>query len=102
MIWMSSPGQEGPAFEFANPAYNRDAMKTMSSACRAIVVLCMAAILFAALTHPGTGQLVAILAPWWFFFAAIVTLLVRRAAERCDVPLFPVLAVISPRPPPVL
>jgi hypothetical protein len=77
-------------------------MKTMSYTCRTIVVLCLAAILFAALTHPGTGLLVAILAPWWFFFALVVSLLVRRAGEHCAVRPFPVLSVLSPRPPPVL
>jgi hypothetical protein len=77
-------------------------MKTMSYAFRAIVILCLAAILFAALTHPGTGVLVAILAPWWFFFALVASLLVSRTAERYDVPLSPVLSVLSPRPPPVL
>jgi len=76
-------------------------MKAMPYTRRAVIILCVVAILFAALTHPGTSLLAAILVPLWFFFAAVASLPIPSPDECSDALPFPVFSVFSPRPPPV-
>ena len=73
----------------------------LTSARRLIVILCLAAILFAALTPTASGLLLAILAPLWFFFSAFVGVHIRNAAGQCNPLRFFFLPVLASRPPPV-
>jgi len=75
-------------------------MNDMSYTRRALVFLCLAAILCAALAHVGTSLLIASLAPIWFFLASVVGLSVSGIDEPYDTQPSPVLPVFSPRPPP--
>jgi hypothetical protein len=76
-------------------------MRTGVFASRLIVVLCLAAVLFAALTAGSSGELVAVLVPQWFFCAAIVSVAVRSVTEPKNPYQSPFLPVVTPRPPPV-
>jgi hypothetical protein len=63
------------------------------------VILCVAVVLLAALTHPGIGLPVAVLTPL-FLFAIVLGIPTPRLDEDCDL-WFPVLPLFSPRPPPL-
>lgn len=76
-------------------------MSTKSYRFRLMVVLCVAALLFSALTLTAAGLLLAVLVPFWFFFAAVVVFEIRSIDELCDSLQFPILLLLSPRPPPV-
>jgi hypothetical protein len=75
-------------------------MKEMSRTGRALIFLCLAAILYAALTHAGTSLLIAVLVPIWFFLATVVSLPILSIDEHYDTEPSPPLPVFSPRPPP--
>lgn len=68
---------------------------------RWIAGLCLAALLFVAITHAGIGLPLAILAPLWFSVATVVAALVLRTDNRRELCPFPVLPLFAPRPPPV-
>jgi hypothetical protein len=72
----------------------------LTSAHKWIVILCLAAILVAALTPAHFGLLVAILIPLSFLFYVAAGIPVRRAAEQRDAQRFPLLPVLASRPPP--
>jgi hypothetical protein len=76
-------------------------MRSLFSAGRWDVVLCLAAILLAALIPVVTGLLFVFLVPVWFFFAAITAFLIPSISESCLTQRFPALPVFSPRPPPI-
>jgi hypothetical protein len=65
-----------------------------------IVILCLAAILVAALTPAHFAPLVAILIPLSFLFAVVAGIPVRRTSEQLYAPRFPLLPVLASRPPP--
>jgi hypothetical protein len=65
-----------------------------------VVVVCLLAVLIAALTPVTSGLLFPFLIPLWFFFAAIVIVQVRIADECFDLPLLPNLPIFSSLPPP--
>jgi hypothetical protein len=73
-------------------------MKT--SRVRLLVILCIAALLFSALTLTA-APLLLVLVPLWFFFAAVVVFEIRSIEELCDSLQSPILVIVSPRPPPV-
>jgi len=66
-----------------------------------LALICLAAILFAALSPITLGVVFAFLIPVWFFFAAVVSFPIASVDENCVSPLFASLPVFSPRPPPV-
>jgi len=76
-------------------------MKPLSFAARVVLFICLAALVFAALTNPDVLQPMVLLAPLLLFLGMIVTPPIRRCDEPRALPLFPVLQLFSPRPPPV-
>ena len=69
---------------------------------RLVVILCIAAILYVALTGTPYGQLLAILAPLWFFFGLLLFVFPRGVPPASAKPQrFPILPILAPRPPPV-
>ena len=69
---------------------------------RLVVILCIAAILYVALTGTPYGELLAILAPLWFFFGLLLSVFPRGAALASAKPQrFSLLPILAPRPPPV-
>jgi hypothetical protein len=66
-----------------------------------IVILCLAAILFAALTPGASGLLLAILAPLWFFISVFVGIPIRNVAGQSNPQRFLYLPILGSRPPPV-
>ena len=76
-------------------------MKTKTYGSELMVILCVAALLFSALTLTATTLLLAVLVPLWFFFAAVLLLEIRSIDEARDSLQSPVLIILSPRPPPV-
>ncbi len=74
----------------------------MLHARRVVAFLCLVAILLAALTpaSASSGLFAAILVPLWFVFAAVVIRPLRCSAEEWIAPAFPLLPVLTPRPPP--
>jgi hypothetical protein len=68
---------------------------------RLIVILSLAAILFAALTPGVSSQLLAILPLPWFFFAVLVSITLRTIAGPPDPPAFLFRPVLASRPPPL-
>jgi hypothetical protein len=75
-------------------------MKEMSRTRRALIFLCLAAILCAALTHAGTSLLIAFLVPIWLFLAKVISLQILSIDEHYDTQQSPALPIFSPRPPP--
>jgi hypothetical protein len=67
---------------------------------RLIVILSLAAILFAALTPDVSGQLLAIL-PLLFFFAVLVSITSRTVDGQRNPPAFLFRPFLASRPPPV-
>jgi len=67
---------------------------------RVIAILCLLALLVAALTPATSGLLFAILSPLLFFFAALVVFQVRIAGECTHLPRRFHLPVFASRPPP--
>jgi len=67
---------------------------------RLLAILCLLAVLLAALTPAASGFLLAFLIPLLFMFAAIVAVPARIADERVHLPLLPNLPVFSSLPPP--
>jgi hypothetical protein len=65
------------------------------------MILCLLGLLLAALTPLATAVAIAILVPTWFFFALVVSVSIPSADEHRNAPSFPVLPIVSPRPPPV-
>lgn len=79
-------------------AYNRE---QVFDARRLVALLCLAVVLYAALTPGASGLCLAIFVPVWFFAAAIVTFSIRReATDRAPGPL-PFLPVLASRAPPI-
>lgn len=76
-------------------------MKSLSLATRVVLYICLAAVLLAALTNPDVLQPIALVAPLLLFLGTIVTPPIRRCEEPRALPLFPILQLFSPRPPPV-
>jgi hypothetical protein len=76
-------------------------MKTFSYMRRAVVYLCLAVILIAAVTHAGTHLPAVLLAALWIFVALVVSVPAPRRAECRAIQPFPVLRLCSARPPPV-
>jgi hypothetical protein len=76
-------------------------MKIMRLWLRFVVYLCLAAILFAALTHAGTNLPVILLAAIWIWFGLAIIPRAPATTSSCAIPLTPILPVCAPRPPPV-
>jgi hypothetical protein len=76
-------------------------MQSVHSMRRTIVLLCVAAVLFAALTPAVSGLLCAILVPFWFFVAVIVSFRFREI-EKFYSPQAPLLAHATSRAPPAI
>lgn len=68
---------------------------------RVLALICVAAILLAALSPIPLGALFVLLIPEWFFFAAIISFLAASIDEDGGSPIFGCLPVFSPRPPPI-
>jgi hypothetical protein len=83
-----------------NSAYNCQ-MKARFYAHRLTVILLVAAVLLASLTHGRTNLLVAILVPFWFCLAVIVGLRIPRLEKPVENWFCLAFPVFSPRPPPV-
>jgi hypothetical protein len=66
-----------------------------------IVLLCVAAVLFAALTPAASGLLYALLVPFWFLVAVIVTFRFRDIQKVCC-PLAALPALATSRAPPAV
>jgi hypothetical protein len=66
-----------------------------------IIWLCVAAVLFAALTPAASGVLGAILVPFWLFVAVIVSFRFREISKFCC-PQAPLLAHATGRAPPAI
>jgi len=65
-----------------------------------VVIVCLLAVLLAALTPSAYGMLFAILVPIWFFFAVILSVPIYIADQTTDPREYPILGRLSPRPPP--
>ena len=76
-------------------------VKTNHHLRRFFALICLAAILLAALAPVTLGILFAFLIPFWFFFAAVVSFPVAIVDEDSGSPLFASLPIFSPRPPPI-
>ena len=76
-------------------------MKRLSFAARAIIFVCLAALLFAAFTHSDTLASIAILAPLCLLGTITIRPAPRRMDAFCTLPSLPFLPLFSPRPPPV-
>lgn len=76
-------------------------MKTLRHARRFLVYLCLAVIVFAALTHAGTALPVILFAVFWVFAAVTIGPLVGTKTEGLAIQPAPILPVGSPRPPPI-
>ena len=83
-----------------NSAYNCQ-MKARFYGRRLTVILLVAAVLLASLTHGRTSLSVAILVPFWFCLAIIVGIRIPRIEEPVENWLCLAFPVFSPRPPPV-
>jgi hypothetical protein len=68
---------------------------------RLLALICLAAILFAAVIEIVPGLLLVFLIPVWFFFAAVVSVPIASAHEGCASPVHTPLPIFSPRPPPI-
>lgn len=66
-----------------------------------IVLLCVAAMLFAALTPAASGLLYAFLVPCWFLVALIVSFRFRDIEKVCC-PQTPLLSLATSRAPPAI
>jgi hypothetical protein len=66
-----------------------------------IILLCVAAVLFSALTPAAFGLLCAILVPFWFFVAGVVSFRFREI-EKFYCPQAPLLAHATSRAPPAI
>jgi hypothetical protein len=64
-------------------------------------LLCLAAVLYAALAPGAPGLLWAVLVPVWFFFAAMVAFAICREARSTDPRPSAVLSLVASRAPPV-
>ena len=76
-------------------------MQSVHAMRRTIVLLCVAALLFAALTPATSGLLCAILVPFWFFVAVIVSFRFCEI-EQFYCPQAPLLALATSRAPPAI
>jgi hypothetical protein len=76
-------------------------VKTNHHLRRLLTLICLAAVLLAALAPVTLGILFAFLIPFWFFFAAVVSFPVAIVDEDSRSPLFASLPIFSPRPPPI-
>ena len=76
-------------------------MHSLSGMRNLIVLLCVAALLFAALTPAASGLLGAILVPFWLFVAVIVSFRFREIQKVCC-PQAPLLALATSRAPPAI
>ena len=72
----------------------------MFSSRRSLALLCLAVVLFTALT-PATGVFCLLLVPVFLFFVALVAVPLRPDAEICTVRPFPCLSLFTSRAPPV-
>jgi uncharacterized membrane protein len=68
---------------------------------RFLALICVAAILLAALGSIALGVVFAFLIPVWFFFAPVVSFPAANAEEASANPVFGFVPVFSPRPPPI-
>ena len=68
---------------------------------RFLAVVCLAGVLLAALSPIPLGLLFALLIPVWFFCAAVVSIPLLRIEEGSADPVFGLVPVFSPRPPPI-
>jgi hypothetical protein len=68
---------------------------------RWIVILCVAAVLLAAMSPSTCGLLLAVFFPIWFVFAVVGSVLLGTLPERGFVRQVSFLPVFAPRPPPV-
>jgi hypothetical protein len=78
-------------------------MKTFLHSRRGTVIVCLAAVLFAAITPLVPSLfLFVFVAPLWFFSAATVSSPLRTVHEQIFAQQFPASPAFSPRPPPAL
>jgi len=64
------------------------------------VLLCIAAILFAAFTAPVTGALPAMFVPVWIYLFCVTIITILRGNQRSEQPRQPFLLILASRPPP--
>jgi hypothetical protein len=77
-------------------------MKVLTQALRLVVLVCLAALLIAALPQAAVGLALALLVPEWFFFASVISAALPVVEDTCDIRPFPALPVFFPRPPPII
>jgi hypothetical protein len=73
----------------------------MTYARRAVALLCLAVLLYAALTPGAPGLLCAVLVPLWLFTALLAVVSIRRETTDSDPRPLPFSPVLAPRAPPV-
>ena len=76
-------------------------MKALIHVLRLAILVCLAALLIAALPQVAFGLVLALLVPFWFFIAVITAVLSPVIDELFETRPFPCLPVFSPRPPPI-
>ena len=74
----------------------------MITARKLIAVLCLVAVLWAAITPASSSLLWAVVIPILLFFSALVVVTLDRRPEQREIPTFSFLTVISSRAPPVI
>jgi len=75
--------------------------KTVGSELNLIIILCVAAALFAALASPGAALILKLLVPEWFFISFVFIAVVPTRKDIWIPQLAPWLSVFCPRPPPI-
>jgi hypothetical protein len=68
---------------------------------RLAVLICLLALLIAALPQVAIGLAFALLVPIWFLIDFVTAALLAEIDEFSEIRLFPSLPVFSPRPPPI-
>jgi hypothetical protein len=76
-------------------------MKALVHTLRLAVLICLAALLLAALPQVGLVLALALLVPIWFLIDFVTAALLPEIDELSEIRLFPSLPVFSPRPPPI-
>jgi len=76
-------------------------MKALVHSLRLAVLICLAALLVAALPQVGFGLVLVLLVPVWFCIAAVTAVLLPAIDEHVEIRPFPSLPIFSPRPPPI-
>jgi hypothetical protein len=76
-------------------------MRTLRQIRPLLIYLCLAVILVAAVSHPGTGLPAILLAAFWILIAPAIGTAKRFTEVSFTIQPSPLLTVCSPRPPPI-